>query len=521
MKSYIFNNIKVPISRSWKEDVKELMGKKLGLRPDEFQWILHRRSTDLRKGRRDFVLKVEIQTERPLGKKLLSREKGAPYVESQYVYPSAPPMDRPVIVGAGPAGLIAAYSLALRGTGPLIFERGKKVEERVKDVDRFWKEGILDPHSNIQFGEGGAGAFSDGKLTSRSKDPRINEVLRIFTAHGGPEELLYVHKPHIGTDLLRKVLVRLRGEIERHGGEFRFEEEVLDIQVSDGAVTGVVTREGTFFASTVILATGHSARDLFYTLSKKVAMENKPFAVGFRIEHPQWMINEVQYKKDALLEEILGAADYHLTRSFPEENRGTYTFCMCPGGLVVGAASEPGRLCVNGMSYHARNEKNANAAVLITVDERDYGRELLGGVAFQRKLEEKAFALGGGGYRAPVQSVLGFLGKEGPILTEPSYLPGTVPGDLTGIFSPALTEKLREGLLGMEEKFPGFAGPLATLTAVESRSSSPVRILRNQEMESLNIKGLYPIGEGAGYAGGIMSAGVDGLKVAEILGGKG
>lgn len=515
--SYIVNNLKVKISPGWREELERKIGRKLSLKAGSFSVVLHRRSPDLRRGRRDFVCKAEVRTKEPIPKKLLAREKVKTFREMSYAYEGYRGDERFVVIGAGPAGLFATYSLAKRGAKPLLLEQGRPVEERLRDVERFWETGELNPKSNIQFGEGGAGTFSDGKLTSRSKDPRITEVLRIFAEHGGPEEILYVNKPHIGSDRLRNVLIRLRRDILESGGEIRFEEEVKDLKIEGNRVTGVVTEQNFFPADKVILATGHSARELFYTLSDRVPMENKPFAVGLRIEHPQSLIDRVQYDGDEGLGEILGAADYHLTCNFKEEDRGTYTFCMCPGGLVVAAASEENRLAVNGMSDYKRDLNNANSAVLVTVDSRDYGSELLGGVEFQRKLEEKAYRLGGGNFTAPVQSVPSFLGEEGEILTSPTYRPGTKPADLRELFPKELTEKLQEGIRQMDRKLSGFAGPYGTLTGVESRSSSPVRILRNRKMESVKIKGLYPVGEGAGYAGGIMSSAVDGLKVVEHL----
>lgn len=501
----------------WKEDLEKFVEKNLSLSPNSYSLELLKRSVDLRRGRRDFICHIVIKVENPISKKIIGKNHGQVYTFRDYSYDGLEKTMNPIVVGAGPAGLFAAYSLALRGANPVVIEQGKPVEERIHDVEKFWETGNLNSSSNIQFGEGGAGAFSDGKLTSRSKDPRITEVLKVFVKHGGPEDILYVNKPHIGTDLLRKVIVNIRKTILSLGGRFYFNHEVEGLLIEGTQVVGVKTKERNFHSNTIILATGHSARHLFYALEDVVAMENKPFAVGLRIEHPQFMINEVQYKKDALIEEILGAADYHLTWGCKEENRGTYTFCMCPGGLVVGAASEENHLVVNGMSYHARDLKNANSALLVTVDERDYGKELFAGIEFQRKLEKKAFDLGGGGYIAPVQSVPSFLGKDHKMMTSPTYLPGTKESDLRSLFSTDLVEKLQMALKEMDQKLPGFGGPLGTLTGVESRSSSPVRMLRNRDMESVNVKGLYPIGEGAGYAGGIMSSAVDGLKVAERL----
>lgn len=424
---------------------------------------------------------------------------------------------RPVVVGFGPAGMFAALLLAEMGIAPLVLERGSDVERRKKAVDQFWQTGILDTESNVQFGEGGAGAFSDGKLTTRIKDLRCRKVLEELVEAGAPQEILYDAKPHIGTDLLRGVVANIRRKILSLGGEVRFDTKVVDFLEQDGRLTGVVLANGEVIATeAVILAIGHSARDTFAQLLERgVPLEQKPFAMGVRIEHPQGMINAAQYGDAA---EKLPPADYKLTYT-TQKGRGVYTFCMCPGGYVVAAASERGRLAVNGMSEQARDGANANSALLVQVFPSDFPTaHPLAGMYFQRELEEKAFVAGGADYTAPIQRVGDFLGTAknggtGGIM--PSYTPAVKESKLDEIFPDFMTEALREALPAMGKRLKGFDCADAILTAVESRSSSPIRILRNEKGESIGVAGLYPTGEGAGYAGGIVSAAVDGILMAE------
>ena len=440
---------------------------------------------------------------------------------------------RPVIVGMGPAGLFCGYVLAKAGFRPILLERGKCVEDRSRDVEAFWETGHLNTESNVQFGEGGAGTFSDGKLNTLIKDKygRNKEVLRIFVKHGAPEEILYDYKPHIGTDILKKIVRSMREEIIALGGEVRFETRVTDLLIAGDRIKGLVLNgEEELPAEHVVLALGHSARDTFSMLHKqKVAMEAKPFAIGMRVEHPQELINLSQYgKKEA---GALGNAIYKLTAE-TSEKRGVYTFCMCPGGYVVNASSEERRLAVNGMSYSGRNSVNANSAVIITITPEDYGdsKDPLSGVAFQRKLEEEAYQIGNG--KVPVErygsfkrAILGTKAQEAPdgaeIIGMEKFTP-CIKGQWTEapvheILPDALNRAFVEGMEAFGRKIRGFNGDEVFVEGIESRTSSPVRILRNELAQSISAEGLYPCGEGAGYAGGITSAAMDGIFVAEQL----
>ncbi|MCQ4158387.1 NAD(P)/FAD-dependent oxidoreductase [Roseomonas sp. GC11] len=435
---------------------------------------------------------------------------------------------RPLVIGAGPCGLLAALVLAQMGFRPIILERGKAVRERTKDTWGLWRRSELNPESNVQFGEGGAGTFSDGKLYSQIKDPHHHgrKVMEEFVKAGAPEEILTLSKPHIGTFRLVQMVEHMRAEIERLGGEYRFSSRVTDFLVetaADGArqIRGVALADGTVIESDhVVLAIGHSARDTFAVLRDRgVYMEAKPFSVGFRIEHPQRMINECRFGPFAGHRE-LGAADYKLVHH-GRNNRSVYSFCMCPGGTVVAATSEPGRVVTNGMSQYQRAERNANAAIVVGIDpERDYPEHVLAGVDFQRRLEEAAFVAGGGDYRAPAQTVGDFLaGRPSTSLGDvaPSYKPGVTPTDLAAFMPAFVVEAIREALPAFDRQIKGFARPDAVMTGVETRTSSPIRIKRGADGQSLNTRGLFPAGEGAGYAGGILSAGVDGIKMAEAV----
>lgn len=427
---------------------------------------------------------------------------------------------RPVVAGTGPAGMFAGLALAEAGLRPILLERGKAVSERRKDVEFFWQTGHLNPESNVQFGEGGAGTFSDGKLmTGIKKDAFTARVLQELAAAGAPEEILYLAKPHIGTDKLAVVVRRIREKIVSLGGEYRFENRLEDLIVRDGKLTGlkIAAPGGKIYeqpTDRLILAVGHSARDTFEMLHKNgVYIEQKPFSVGVRIEHVQKSVDAAQYGRFAG-HSALGAADYKLAAHF-DNGRSAYTFCMCPGGMVVAAASEPGRVVTNGMSEFARDGKNANAALLVGVEPRDFGSaHPLAGMYFQRRLEEAAFRAGGGDYRAPAQLVGDFLKKQVSTAVgnvNPSYRPGVRFADLSAVLPDFVTETMRRAIVEMDGKLRGFAAADAVLTGVETRSSSPIRIMRDEHFEA-NIKGLYPCGEGAGYAGGIVSSAVDGLK---------
>ena len=441
---------------------------------------------------------------------------------------------RPLVVGFGPCGIFAALILAQMGLRPIVLERGKEVRERTKDTWGLWRKNVLNPESNVQFGEGGAGTFSDGKLWSQISDPRhlTRKVLHEFVKAGAPEEILFVAKPHIGTFRLVGVVEKMRAEIIALGGEVRFEQRVTDVLIEGGHIRGVTLNgDEQIAADHVVLALGHSARDTFAVLHERgVFMEAKPFSIGFRIEHPQSIIDAARFGPNAG-NPILGAADYKLVHH-ANNGRSVYSFCMCPGGTVVAATSEPGRVVTNGMSQYSRNERNANAGIVVGITPQDYRQDgradgavnPLDGMAFQRLWESRAFELGGGNYEAPGQLVGDFIKGQksaafGSVL--PSYKPGvrlTALGDPTQPSLPdyAITA-LREALPAFERQIKGFAMPDAVLTGVETRTSSPLRITRGRDHQSLNVKGLYPAGEGAGYAGGIMSAGVDGIEVAEAL----
>ena len=434
---------------------------------------------------------------------------------------------RPIVIGTGPCGLFVALILAQMGLRPLILERGKQVRERTVDTFGFWRKRELNPESNVQFGEGGAGTFSDGKLYSQIKDPKHygRKVLTEFVKAGAPEEIMYVSKPHIGTFRLVKMVEEMRANIERLGGEYRFSSKVVDLDIvpgSDGGqVRGVVLDNGETIASNhVVLAIGHSARDTFEMLHKRgVYIEAKPFSIGFRVEHPQSLIDSCRFGPSAG-HPILGAADYKLVHH-ASNGRSVYSFCMCPGGTVVAAASEPGRLVTNGMSQYSRNERNANSAIVVGITPADYPGDPLAGIALQRELEERAFALGGGNYDAPGQLVGDFV--AGRASTEfgsvvPSYKPAVHLTDLAPSLPEYAITALREAFPAFNKQIKGYYKADAVLTGVETRTSSPIRIKRrDDDLQSLNTRGLFPAGVGAGYAGGILSAAVDGIKVAEAV----
>ena len=513
-----------------------LIAQTLGIMPgDVHSHTIYKRSYDARKQKLLLVYIVDVTLSDPSQEAaLLQRLAGNPHVRptpDQAYYPVAQvetaPAVRPVVVGFGPCGIFAALLLAQMGFKPIVLERGKKVRERTQDTWGLWRKRVLHPESNVQFGEGGAGTFSDGKLWSQIKDPRHlgRKVMLEFVKAGAPAEILLVSKPHIGTFKLVKVVEHMREQIIALGGEVRFEQRVSDVLIEDGAVRGLTVQnlnDNTAYdlrADHVVLALGHSSRDTVTMLhARGVFMEAKPFSIGFRIEHPQGLIDRARLGQHAG-HPLLGAADYKLVHH-ANNGRSVYSFCMCPGGTVVAATSEEGRVVTNGMSQYSRNERNANAGIVVGITPADYPGGPLAGIAFQRQLESHAFTLGGSNYEAPGQLVGDFVAGQ-PSTTlgsvEPSYKPGVRLGDLSSALPAYAIAAMREAIPAFGQKIRGFDMHDAVLTGVETRTSSPLRITRGDDFQSLNVRGLYPAGEGASYAGGILSAGVDGIEVAEAV----
>jgi hypothetical protein len=519
------SNIKLPINHT-DDDIKVEINKKLRLKDNYMiKYRIYKQSIDARKpGMIYFVYTVDVQVtnEDHILKKNSDKNVAiAPKLDYEYIQPGNKPLNnRPVIVGAGPAGLFCALILAQMGYKPLVLERGADVDNRAKVVQEFWQSGKLDNNCNVQFGEGGAGTFSDGKLTTLIKNKRCRKVLEEFVNAGAPEEIIYSYKPHIGTDIIRSVVKNIREKIIQLGGEVRFNSTVTDL-ILDQSHVKAVTINGSEKIETevLVLAIGHSARDTFKMLyDNGISITQKPFSIGVRVEHPQELINLAQYKEFANHPK-LGAADYKLSYHSPN-GRSAYTFCMCPGGVVVAAASEAGCVVTNGMSEHARDGQNANSALLVGVKPDDYGCDHpLAGVEFQRHWEKKAYELGGRNYKAPAQLVGDFLADKPSTelgTVKPSYTRGITLSELKNCLPEFVIQTMKEAIRAFEGKLKGFAMSDALMTGVETRSSSPVKIYRDENYES-NIAGLYPAGEGPGYAGGIMSAAVDGIQVAESI----
>ncbi|MDI1341284.1 NAD(P)/FAD-dependent oxidoreductase [Polaromonas sp.] len=527
--------LKLPLDHP-EDALPALIVKTLGIQPAELlRHSIYKRSYDARKQKLLLVYIADVEVASPeLEQTLLRQFEASPHIrpapdQSYHLVArvDSAPAVRPVVVGFGPCGIFAALLLAQMGFKPIVLERGKKVRERTKDTWGLWRKGVLDPESNVQFGEGGAGTFSDGKLWSQIKDPRFlgRKVMLEFVKAGAPEEILLVSKPHIGTFKLVKVVEHMREQITALGGEIRFQQRVSDVLIEQGQIRGLTVQSlqdgGSYElrADHVVLALGHSARDTFAMLHERgVYMEAKPFSIGFRIEHPQGLIDRARLGQHAG-HPLLGAADYKLVHH-AANGRSVYSFCMCPGGTVVAATSEVGRVVTNGMSQYSRNERNANAGIVVGITPADYPGGPLAGIAFQRQLESHAFTLGGGTYAAPGQLVGDFVaGKASTQLgsVEPSYKPGVLMTDLASALPAYAITAMREALPAFGKKIKGFDMHDAVLTGVETRTSSPLRMTRGDDFQSLNVRGLYPAGEGASYAGGILSAGVDGIEVAEAV----
>jgi uncharacterized FAD-dependent dehydrogenase len=514
------------------EALRPAITRRLGIADqDLIDFTVFKRSYDARKKNTEitfvYIIDLSANNESSILARLAGDAHIRPAPDTGY-YPVASAQEdlteRPVIIGFGPCGLFAALTLAQMGFKPIVLERGREVRQRTKDTWALWRKHVLTDESNVQFGEGGAGLFSDGKLYSQIKDPKFygRKVMQEFVRAGAPEEILYVSKPHIGTFRLTGVVSAMREEIRALGGEVRFESRVSDFLIQDGRIEGVALADGSQIQSRyVVLALGHSSRDTFRQLhARGVFMEAKPFALGFRIEHPQSLIDKARLGKYAG-HPALGAADYKLVHH-AKNGRAVYSFCMCPGGTVVAATSEAGRVVTNGMSQYSRNERNANAGIVVGISpEQDFPGGPLAGLALQESLESHAYVLGGSDYCAPGQLVGDFIRAQASSEfgdVEPSYKPGVKLGDLATALPAYAIDAIREALPVFGRQIRGFDRDDAVLTGIESRTSSPLRITRdNQHLQSLNTRGLYPAGEGAGYAGGILSAGVDGIKVAEAL----
>ena len=522
-------DIKLPLNHDEKSLEQAILSKLHITKQQLIATTVFKRGYDARKNndiKLIYTLDIEVTNEAKLLDSFSNDTSVRETPDMSYKFVAKAPADsteRPVVVGLGPCGLFSALILAQMGFKPIVLERGKAVRERTKDTFGFWRKQPLNPESNVQFGEGGAGTFSDGKLYSQVKDRKHygRKVLSEFVAAGAPEEILYVSKPHIGTFKLVAMVEKMRAQIISLGGEIRFSTRVEKLDVENNKIKGLYLSDNSYLAcSKVILAIGHSARDTFTSLYEQgVYIEAKPFSIGFRIEHEQSMIDTCRFGENAG-NPILGAADYKLVHHC-KNGRTVYSFCMCPGGTVVAAASEPGRVVTNGMSQYSRHERNANSAIVVGITpEQDYPGHPLAGIDLQRRLEQLAFNAGGENYHAPAQLIGDFL--NGKPSTEvggvtPSYTPGVTLTDLSKVVPDYVTESVREAIVAFNRQIKGFAKQDGILTGVETRTSSPICIKRDEHYQSINTEGLYPAGEGAGYAGGIWSAGIDGIRVAEAV----
>lgn len=518
--------IKVPVEKDSTQELRTKLFKKLNCQDKDILGIkISKKSLDARnKPNLYYIYEVDVNILNE--DKILQRNKHNKDIfitpNEEYIFPKLGNVklnNRPIIVGSGPAGLFCAYMLAEHGFKPIIIERGEPIDKRVETVENFWKTGILNKETNVQFGEGGAGTFSDGKLNTlvKDKDYRMKKVFEIFVSSGANPEILYIHNPHIGTDALRNVIKNIRNKIIDKGGTILYNTCLTNLVVENNQIKGIeINHQEVIKSNIVVLAIGHSARDTFeMLLNNNINLEPKPFAVGLRVQHPQELINENQYGENYI--KSLPPASYKLTYR-ASNNRGVYSFCMCPGGYVVNASSEEGHLAINGMSYHDRGSQNANSAIVVTVSPEDYGYNPLDGMNYQRKLEEKAYQLGNG--KIPIQLLKDFhnsvetkeLGNISPI-----FKGDYTCTDLTKLLPQEITLSLKEAFPHFDKKIKGFNQDNTILAGIESRTSSPVRIPRNDNLESIDIKGLYPCGEGAGYAGGITTSAMDGIKVAEVI----
>ena len=520
------NNVRLFLLKN--TSLRETVAERLDIKEQQICSLkVLRRAVDARRKANiaiNYHVLVELEDNTRLLKKLLRDKDIEKYREAEAVQiecGAEPLAERPVVIGAGPAGLLAALELAMAGYKPLLLERGKPLAERVKDVNAFWSQGSFNPSSNVQFGEGGAGTFSDGKLTTRVNDPLMGHILKLFVEAGAPQEILWEQKPHVGSDKLRAMVTGLADKIRANGGEIVYNAQVTDFIFANGCLCGLKLNNGaTINTEVAVLACGHSARDTYAVLKQHgVAMQAKAFAIGLRIEHPQELIDRAQYG-DFAGHSRLGHADYALVHHTQDKKRTAYSFCMCPGGKVVGAASETGGMVVNGMSMYKRDSGIANSALVVNVGPEDFGSDPMAGVLFQRHWEQLAFKAAGGGYCAPAQNVDSFLSEQAPSLQaalQPTCLPGVKACALSELLPEYVATTLKEAIAAFGSRLNGFADKGALLTGVETRTSAPLRIIRGDNYMSLTHKGLYPCGEGAGYAGGIMSAALDGYHTAAVI----